>query len=37
MTIVNTNMGSMIAKASLASQNRNMEDAIEKLSSGLSI
>ena len=37
MTIVNTNMGSMIAKASLASQNRNMEDAIEKLSSGLRI
>jgi hypothetical protein len=37
MTIVNTNVGSLIAKSSLAAQNKNMEASIEKLSTGLRI
>jgi len=37
MTIVNTNVGSLMAKSSLLSQNKNMEDAIQRLSTGLRI
>jgi len=37
MTIVNTNIGSLVAGASLGIQNREMESAIEKLSTGLRI
>ena len=37
MTIVNTNVGSLIAKSSLTAQNKNMESSIEKLSTGLRI
>jgi flagellin len=37
MTIVNTNVGSLIARSSLAAQNKNMEASIEKLSTGLRI
>jgi len=37
MTIVNTNVGSLMARSSLLSQNKNMEDAIQRLSTGLRI
>jgi len=37
MTIVNTNVGSNVARAALASQDREMQDAIESLSTGLRI
>ena len=37
MTIVNTNIGAVMAKTSLSSQNKDMQDAIERLSTGLRI
>jgi len=37
MTVVNTNVGSIIAKTALSSQNKNMEHSIERLSTGLRI
>jgi len=37
MTIVNTNVGSNVARAALASQDRDMQGAIESLSTGLRI
>ena len=37
MTIVNTNVGSNVARAALASQNNDMQDAIRSLSTGLRI
>jgi len=37
MTIVNTNVGSNVARAALASQDREVQDAIESLSTGLRI
>jgi len=37
MTIVNTNIGSLVAGAALGIQNRNMESSIQKLSTGLRI
>ena len=37
MTIVNTNVGSLIAANALGAQNKNMQSSIEKLSTGLRI
>jgi len=37
MTIINTNVGSNVARAALASQDRDMQGAIESLSTGLRI
>ena len=37
MTIVNTNIGAVMAKTSLSSQNKDMQNAIERLSTGLRI
>ena len=37
MTIVNTNVGSLVAGVALGSQNKKMQDAMEQLSTGLRI
>ena len=37
MTVVNTNVGALTAQASMAKNNRDLENAVERLSSGLRI
>ena len=37
MTVVNTNVGALTAQASMAKNNRDLESAVERLSSGLRI
>ena len=37
MTVVNTNVGALTAQAAMAKNNRDMESAVERLSTGLRI